>query len=130
MFDQRMKKCNNKNMATKGQKMPTPVTTNYYDFNLWAPEDTMLTLSAYEFEYNTEGDLATNNSKWTTLELPVNPENMKAIKWLLHLFFGDENYGVYQDMDAWDGDAGNFHHESTPAVIREWALALPEYTYQ
>ena len=109
--------------------MPTPTTGNYYDFNLWAPEDNLLTLSAYEFEYNSEGDLATNTSKWITLELPVNPENMETIKWLLDLFYGDKDYGVYQDMDAWDGDARNFTHESAPAVIREWAKNLPEYTY-
>ena len=109
--------------------MPTPTTGNYYDFNLWAPEDNLLTLSAYEFEYNSEGDLSTNHSKWITLELPVNPENMETIKWLLDLFYGDKDYGVYQDMDAWDGDARNFTHESAPAVIREWAKNLPEYTY-
>lgn len=112
--------------------MPTPVTTNYYDFNLWAPEDDMLTLSAYEFEYNSEGDLATNNDKWITLHIPVVPENAETIHWLLNMFLGAEGVedGVYQDLDAWDGNAENFHHESAPAVIREWALALPEYTYQ
>lgn len=111
--------------------MATPVTDNYYDFNLWAPEDDMLTLSAYEFEYDNEGYLSTNHSKWITLEIPVTPENADTIKWLLHMFLGQDGVdsGVYQDLDAWDGDAGNFTHESAPAVIREWAKNLPEYTH-
>ena len=111
--------------------MATSVTDNYYDFNLWAPEDNMLTLSAYEFEYDSTGSLATNHSKWITLEIPVTPENKETIDWLLHLFLGKDGVddGVYQDLDAWDGDAGNFHHESAPAVIREWAKTLTVYTH-
>lgn len=112
--------------------MPEPVTGNYYDFNLWAPEDDVLTLSAYEFEYDNEGYLSTNTDKWITLTLAVNPENMATIKWLLELFLGQDGLdnGVYQDLDAWDGNAENFTHESAPEIIREWATHLPEYTYQ
>lgn len=111
--------------------MPEPVTGNYYDYNLYAPEDDLLTLSAYEFEYDDTGYLSTNTDKWITLKLPVTPENEATIKWLLELFFTPEDaiHGVYQDLDAWDGDARNFIHESAPAVVREWAKNLPEYTH-
>lgn len=111
--------------------MPTPTTGNYYDYNLWAPEDDLLTLSAYEFEYDDEGDLATNTSKWIRLDIPVTPDNEATIKWLLELFFTPEDavYGVYQDLDAWDGDARNFTHDDVPEMVREWARHLPEYTH-
>ncbi len=109
--------------------MGTPNVSRDYDFNLYAPRDGVLSLSAYRYKTDSTGHLATDTSAWVSLVL-TEQEHREAVRWLMGLFFDDEHGTVEVDLDAWGGVIGDFTSTETPDIIRYWAKTLPpEYTF-
>lgn len=106
-------------------------TTTDYDFNLYAPEDGVLTLTAYEYTRR-YGEIATASDRDVlTLTVRATEENRDTVRWLLTAFFGaeDGDATVHEDLDAWSGVTETFTAPTAPKVVRDFVALLPEYEY-
>lgn len=98
--------------------------TREYDFNVWCPEDDVITLSAYRLKYVGEGYYNTDTSDWTTIRFNKNVDTHKeCVRWLL-AYVGEDD--VYEDMDWW-GFTREELELRAPDTICNWVKALPEY---
>lgn len=95
-----------------------------YDFNIYAPEDDVLTLSAYKLYYVGDGMYGTNHTDWTTIRFnKFRPEHDECIKFLLA--YADEPE-IYEDLDVWGFTTKELELRS-PDLIHDWVKALPAY---
>lgn len=94
-----------------------------YDFNLWSRDDNKLCLTAYEWEYSTEGYLQTNTSKYHTIEFTA-PQDTYAIEVLL----GDLyiNHYPLTDYDQWI-DYKDVYLPRSPKALKDFIENLPDY---
>jgi hypothetical protein len=119
-----------------------------HDVNVYAPNNDEVKLIAYQWVMydNDEENLSLHpDAKWTAgrgeeiethLTLTVK-DNLPEIRYIFHVLEDDETLDeilddCYEDVmleeyDSWHGVWDDFAGENAPAIIREWALALPEY---
>jgi hypothetical protein len=95
----------------------------YYDLNVYGPSDNELSLTAYEWELSSDGDIQMNSSKFHTIAFTY-LKDIKEIEFLL----GDlaVNHHPFTDYDEWR-DLEDVYNIDTPKVIRYWLENLPMY---
>lgn len=99
------------------------MNAEYYDLNVYSSEDGELSLSAYEWEYDPEGFLQTNSSKYYTITFTA-PKDIKEIEFLLDDLY--VNHYPLTDYDVWvDIDA--VLNKNTPKAIYDFLDSLPIY---
>ena len=95
-----------------------------YDFNIYCPENDVITLSAYKLKYVGNGFYNTDNSDWQTIRFNKNVDSHKeCVKFLLTYANEPE---VYEDMDWWGFTTEELELRS-PDAICNWVKALPYY---
>lgn len=104
------------------------ITSKDYDLNVYVV-DGVLRLSAYEHLYYDSPDptpCATNNEKFHTLPIPLEPAYDKELSYLLGSDWTKHTYEEWQDYDDWE-DYDRLKVAETPLMLRDWADGLPEY---
>ena len=95
-----------------------------YDYNIYCPENDVITLSAYKLTYAGNGMYGTDHSDWTTIRFNKNIDAHKeCVQFLLD--YADETE-VYEDMDVW-GFTTEELELSAPDLICNWVKSLPSY---
>lgn len=95
-----------------------------YDFNIWCPENDVITLSAYKLAYVGDGMYNTNHSDWTTIRFNKNVEaHNECVRWLLNEVDEPE---IYEDMDWWGFTVADIELRA-PDPICDWVKSLPSY---
>jgi hypothetical protein len=76
---------------------------NEYDYNLWASDNSVLRLTAYELTYCENGKTVTgtNHEQYVTLEIPLTEENGEVVAYLLDT--EDWRDQDWTDFDDWVG---------------------------
>jgi hypothetical protein len=98
--------------------------TREYDFNVYCPENDVITLSAYKLKYVGEGLYTTDHSDWTTIRFNKNLDAHKeCVEWLLSEVDESE---IYEDLDAWDFTTEELELRA-PDPICNWVKSLPYY---
>jgi hypothetical protein len=122
-----------------------------HDVNVYAPNNDEVKLIAYQWVmYDTDAENLSMyfdiqpNTKWVAgrgdeiesqLTLTVK-DNLPAIRYLFSILEDDKTLArildeddewELEEYDSWHGVWDDFAGENAPAIIREWALALPEY---
>jgi hypothetical protein len=121
--------------------------TNEHDVNIYAPNDDEVKLIAYQwvmYEADEVNRLIHPDADWTAgrgeeiephLTLTVK-DNLPAIRYLFSILEDDETLArildenhkwTLEEYDSWHGTWDDFAGDNAPAIIREWALSLPEY---
>lgn len=99
------------------------MNAEYYDLNVYGPDDNKLSLSAYEWELSPEGDLQMNSSKYYTITFSY-PKDLKEIEFLL-----DDlaiNHYPFTDYDEWR-DLDQLITDKTPDAVFDFLDSLPMY---
>jgi len=95
-----------------------------YDFNIYCPENDVITLSAYKLVYSGEGMYEADFSDWTTIRFNKDIDAHKeCVSWLLREIDEPE---IYEDLDAWDFTTNDLELRA-PDLICNWVKSLPEY---
>lgn len=95
-----------------------------YDFNVYCPENDVITLSAYKLTYAGDGMYGTDHSDWVTIRFNKNVDAHKeCVQWLLAEV--DERE-VYEDMDVWGLTLSDLELRA-PEQICAWVKNLPSY---
>jgi len=109
------------------------ITTNY-DYNLYFEgidgDDATLTLTAYEVVADEENVLGTNTDEYQSLCIPITPENMTEVTWLLKHFEvkpEDVTQTLNVGIDVWGYGYDEFIPLSVPEMIRDFIVSLPAY---
>ena len=98
--------------------------TREYDFNVYCPEDDVITLSAYRLIYTGGGMYSGDYSDWVTIRFNKNVDAHKeCVRWLL-AYVGEDD--VYEDMDWWGFTTEELELRA-PDTICNWVKSLPEY---
>ena len=118
--------------------------TNEHDVNIYAPSNDVVKLIAYQwvmYDNDVENLSLHPDAKWTAgrgeeienhLTLTVK-DNLAEIRYLFSILEDDntlawiDNDWALEEYDSWHGVWDDFAGENAPAVIRDWALTLPEY---
>jgi len=121
--------------------------TNEHDVNIYAPSDDEVKLIAYQWVMSPAdavNRLIHPDAEWTAgradevephLTLTVK-DNLPAIRYLFSILEDDETLArildedddwTLDEYDSWHGVWDDFAGDNAPAIIREWALALPQY---
>jgi hypothetical protein len=121
--------------------------TDEYDVNIYAPSNDEVKLIAYQwvmYDNDLENLSLHPDFKWTAgrgeeiethLTLTVK-DNLPAIRYLFSVLEDNEAFlrimdkdddWTLEEYDSWHGAWDDFAGDNAPAIIREWALALPEY---
>ena len=98
--------------------------TREYDYNVYCPEDDVITLSAYRIRYIGGGLYQTDHSDWQTIRFNKNLDTHKeCVAWLLDEI---DEQNVYEDMDVWAFTTDDLLLRA-PDPICFWVKSLPEY---
>ena len=99
------------------------MNAQYYDLNVYGFDGNKLSLSAYEWELSSTGDIQQNSSKFHTITFTYQ-KDIKEIEFLL-----DDlavNHYPFTDYDEWR-DLEDVYNIDTPKVICHWLENLPMY---
>jgi hypothetical protein len=99
------------------------MNAQYYDLNVWSSYHNKLTLSAYEWELSSEGDIQQNSSKYYSITFTA-PKDMKEIEFLLDDLY--LNQYPLTDYDEWR-DLDELLTKKTPEAIFDFLDSLPMY---
>lgn len=95
-----------------------------YDFNVYCPEDDVITLNAYRLKYVGDEMYYTDHSDWVTIRFNKNmDEHKECVRWLLAQI---DEPDVREDMDVWAFTVEELELRS-PDLICDWVKSLPSY---